>query len=114
MPVVTEGEAVRGNWPGLPGQQSLRDTEPAQSPLTIAIDTDEAPVALVSRDRAFEIRRRRPAAADVRLSGQARFIDGYLGGPLSLDEPRHLGLEISGDEAALHRLEITAPRETRQ
>jgi DNA-binding HxlR family transcriptional regulator len=107
MPTVIEGEAVRGSWLGLLGELRLRDTQPAQGPLTIAIDTDEAPVHLISRDHAFEIRRGRPAAADVRLSGQARLIGGYLGGLLSLDEARGLGLAASGDEAAFRRLEVT-------
>jgi DNA-binding HxlR family transcriptional regulator len=114
MPVLTEGEAMRGTWLGLLGQLYLRDTEPAQGPLTIAIDTDEAPVHLVSRDRGFEIRRGRPASADVWLAGQARLIGGYLGGLLSLAEARRFGLEVSGDEAALDRLEVTTPRETEQ
>lgn len=114
MPVVTEGEAVRGNWLGLLGQLCLRDTEPAQGPLTIAIDTDEAPVHLVSRGHTFEIRRGHPAAADVRLSGPARLIGGYLGGLLSLAEARRLGLAAHGDEAAFYRLEVTPLRETRQ
>jgi DNA-binding HxlR family transcriptional regulator len=114
MPVVTEGEAVRGTWLGLLGQLRLRDTQPAQGPLTVAIDTVEAPVHLVSRDRGFEIRRGRPAAADVRLSGQAWLIGGYLAGMLSLKEARRRGLGASGDEAALNRLDVTAPRETQQ
>lgn len=114
MPVVTEGEAVRGTWLGLLGQLYLRDTGPAQGPLTIAIDTGDAPVHLVSRDRGFEIRRGRPAAADVRLSGQAWLIGGYLSGLLSLAEARRLGLDIGGDEAALGRLEITTARGTKQ
>ena len=114
MPVVTEGEAERGTWLGLLGRLRLRDTQPAQGPLTIAIDTPEAPVHLVSSGHEFEIRRGRPAAADVRLSGQARLIGGYLGGLLSLAEARRLGLDATGDEAALNRLEITAPQETNQ
>lgn len=114
MPVVTEGEAVRGNWLGLLGQLRLRDTEPAQGPLTIAIDTDEAPVHLVSSGHTFEIRRGHPAAADVRLSGPARLIGGYLGGLLSLAKARRLGLAAHGDEAAFCRLEVTPLRETRQ
>ena len=114
MPVVAEGEAVRGTWLGLLGQLRLRDAQPALGPLTIAIDTGEAPVHLVSRDRGFEIRRGRPAAADVRLSGQARLIGGYLGGLLSLEEARRLGLDVTGDEAALNRLESTTPREAKQ
>ncbi len=114
MPVVTEGEAVRGNWLGLLGQLCLRYTGPAKSPLTIAIDTDETPVHLVSRDHTFEIRRGRPAAADVRLSGQARLIGGYLGGLLSLAEARRLGLAVHGDETVLRHLDINPPWETRQ
>jgi DNA-binding HxlR family transcriptional regulator len=111
MPVVTESEAVRGNWLGLLGQLRLRDTDPELGPLTIAIDTDETPVHLVSRDHAFEIRRGRPATADVRLSGQARLIGGYLSGLLTLAEARRLGLAADGDETAWRRLHITPPRE---
>ena len=109
MPVVSEGEAVRGNWLGLLGQLHLRDTQPERGPLTIAIDTAEAPVHLVSRDRTFEIRRGRPAAADVRLSGQARLIGGYLAGFFSFEEARRLGLDAEGDTGALRRLEVTEP-----
>ena len=109
MPVVVAGESVRGNWLGLLGQLRLQDTQPERGPLTIAIDTAEAPVHLVSRDDAFEIRRGRPAAADVRLSGQARLIGGYLSGLLSFEKARRLGLGADGDTEALRRLEITEP-----
>jgi DNA-binding HxlR family transcriptional regulator len=114
MPFVTEGEAVRGNWIGLLGQLRLRDTQPALGPLTIAIDTGETPVHLVSHGHTFEIRRGHPAAADVRLSGQAWIIGGYVGGLLSLEEARGLGLDATGDEAAFRRLEITTPQEENQ
>ena len=109
MPIVTEGESVRGNWLGMLGQLRLRDTEPERGPLTIAIDTAEAPVHLVSRGGEFELRRGRPAAADIRLSGQARLIGGYLAGFLALDEARRLGLDADGDAEAFRRLEIPAP-----
>ena len=109
MPIVTEGESVRGNWLGMLGQRRLRDTEPERGPLTIAIDTAEAPVHLVSRGGEFELRRGRPAAADIRLSGQARLIGGYLAGFLALDEARRLGLDADGDAEAFRRLEIPAP-----
>ena len=89
-------EAVRGSWLGLLGQLRLRDTQPAQGPMTIAIDTPRAPVHLVSSDHEFEIRRGRPAAADVRLSGQPRLIGGYLGGLLSLDEARSRSRRYGG------------------
>jgi hypothetical protein len=106
IPQTKDGEAVRGTWLG---QLRLRDTQPAQGPLTIAIDTPEAPVHLVSSDHESEIRRGRPAAADVRPSGQPRLIGGYLSGLLSPDEARRLGLQVSGEEAALRRLEFTQP-----
>ena len=109
MPVMSPGESVRGNWLGMLGQLRLRDTEPERGPLTIAIDTAEAPVHLVSRGGEFELRRGRPAAADIRLSGQARLIGGYLAGFLALDEARRLGLDADGDAEAFRRLEIPAP-----
>jgi DNA-binding HxlR family transcriptional regulator len=109
MPIVSEGESVRGNWLGMLGQLRLRDREPKRGPLTIAIDTAEAPAHLVSRGEEFELRRGRPAAADIRLSGQARLIGGYLAGFLPLDEARLLGLDADGDAEALRRLEIPAP-----
>jgi DNA-binding HxlR family transcriptional regulator len=114
MPQIKDGEAVHGTWLGLLGQLRLRDTQPAQGPLTIAIDTAEAPVHLVSSDHEFEIRRGRPAAADVRLSGQPWLIGGYLGGLLSLDEARGLGLEVSGEDATLRRLKVTQPETEHQ
>src|SRR5262249_16343846 len=109
MPIVSEGESVRGNWLGMFGQLRLRDREPKRGPLTIAIDTAEAPAHLVSRGEEFELRRGRPAAADIRLSGQARLIGGYLAGFLALGEARHLGLDADGDAEALRPLEIPAP-----
>jgi DNA-binding HxlR family transcriptional regulator len=109
MPVVTEGESVRGTWLGMLGQLRLRDTEPERGPLTIAIDTAEAPAHLVSRGEEFELRRGRPAAADIRLYGQARLIGGYLAGFLALDEARLLGLDADGDAEAFRRLDIPAP-----
>jgi DNA-binding HxlR family transcriptional regulator len=109
MPVTVPGESVRGNWLGLLGQLRLRDTQPERGPLTIAIDTAEAPVHLVSRGQTFEIRRGRPAAADVRLSGQARLIGGYLAGFLSFEEARRLGLGAEGDTEALRRLNVNEP-----
>jgi DNA-binding HxlR family transcriptional regulator len=109
MPIVTEGESVRGNWLGMLGQLRLRDTEPERGPLTIAIDTAGAPAHLISRGEEFELRRGRPAAADIRLSGPGRLIGGYLAGFLALDEARHLGLDADGDAEAFRRLEIPAP-----
>lgn len=109
MPEAKDGEAVHGTWFGLLGRLSLRDTQPGQGALTIAIDTPRAPVHLVSSDHEFEIRRGRPAAADVRLSGRPWLIGGHLGGLLSLDDARSLGLEVSGEEAARHRLKVTQP-----
>jgi DNA-binding HxlR family transcriptional regulator len=109
MPNVVEGETVRGNWLGLLGQLRLRDARPERGALTIAIDTAEAPVHLVSRDHTFEIRRGRPATAEVRLSGEARLIGGYLSGFLPLEEARRRGLNVDGDVEALQRLEVTEP-----
>jgi hypothetical protein len=109
MPIVTEGESVRGSWLGMLGQLRLRDTEPERGPLTIAIDTAEAPAHLVSRGEEFELRRGRPAAADIRLSGHARLIGGYLAGFLALEEARLRGLDADGDAEAFRRLEIPAP-----
>lgn len=109
MPIVSEGESVRGNWMGLLGQMCLRDTRPERGSLTIAIDTAEAPVHLVSRDHTFEIRRGHPAAADVTLSGEARPIYGYLSGLVSFEDARRLGLRADGDVEALRRLEVTEP-----
>jgi DNA-binding HxlR family transcriptional regulator len=106
MPIMREGDAVRGHWLGLLAETRLRDKSPERGSLTIAIDTAEAPVHLVSHGHAFEIRRGRPAAADVRLSGQARLIGGYLSGLLSLGEARRLGLDADGDPEAFARLEV--------
>ena len=64
---------MRGNWLGLLGQLRLRDTRPAQGPLTTAIDTDEAPVHLVRRDRAFPRNRScSPGSRSIPLSGASR------------------------------------------
>jgi DNA-binding HxlR family transcriptional regulator len=117
MPITVEGEAEHGSWLGLLAQTYLRDTHPERGPVTIAIDTPEAPVHLVSRDDGhhdsrdggFEIRRGRPGTADVRLSGEARLIGGYLSGLLSLDEARGKGLRAEGDEDVLRRLTPTRP-----
>ena len=109
MPIVSEGESVRGNWLAMLGQLRLRDTEPERGPLIIAIDTAEAPAQLVSRGAEFELRRGRPPAADIRLSGQARLIGGFLAGFLTLDEARLLGLDADGDAEAFRRLAISAP-----
>lgn len=113
MPTVVEGEAVRGNWLGLLGQLRLRDTQPECGSLTIAIDTPEAPVHLVSRGHTFTTRRGHPATADVRLSGEARFIGGFLSGLLSLEEALQRGLHADGDVEALRRLESPHPERCR-
>jgi DNA-binding HxlR family transcriptional regulator len=110
-----EGEAVHGNWLAMIGASRLRDAHPERGPLTIAIDTPEAPVHLASRDRdggpdgALEVRRGQPASADARLSGAAPMLGGYLSGLLSLDEARHLGLRADGDEDALRRITRVTP-----
>jgi DNA-binding HxlR family transcriptional regulator len=104
MPIPHEGEAERGNWLGLIARNHLADARPELGPLTIAIETSEAPVHLVVRGGDFEIHRGTATAADVRLSGEARFIGGYLSGLLSLDEARRRGLHADGDEATLSRL----------
>lgn len=109
MPETAPGESVRGNWLGLLGQLCLRDTRPEGGPLTIAIDAPAAPVHLVSADHAFQIRRGHPAVADVRLSGEARLIGGYLSGLLALEEARRLGLAVTGDARVLRRLEVKKP-----
>ena len=68
-----EGDVVHGSWLGMIAAARLRDAHPERGPLTIAIDTPEAPVHLVSHDDGagggdggFEDRRGRPAAADAR------------------------------------------------
>jgi DNA-binding HxlR family transcriptional regulator len=104
MPTTQEGEAERGNWLGLLAQSHLSDAHPERGPLTIAIDTPVAPVHLIAHDGEFEIHRGAAVAADVRLSGEARLIGGYLSGLLSLDEARGIGLRADGDEATLSRL----------
>lgn len=121
MYLEREGDAVHGSWLGMIATTRLRDASPERGPLTIAIDTPEAPAHLVSRDDgpgdggSFELRRGRPVAADVRLSGEARLIAGFLSGLLSLDDARARGLRADGDEEALRRLTaspagpVTAP-----
>jgi DNA-binding HxlR family transcriptional regulator len=111
-----EGEAVHGNWLAMIGASRLRDAHPERGPLTIAIDTTEAPVHLVSRadgrdggDGTFEVRRGQPGRADARLSGTGPLLGGYLSGMLSLDEARHLGLHADGDEDALRRIIRATP-----
>jgi hypothetical protein len=109
MPVQHESDAVHGNWLGLLAQTRLRDSQPGRGPLTIAIDTDQVPVHLVSRDDgSLDLRRGRATAADVRLSGAARLIGGYLSGRLPLGRARGMGLHVDGDEAALSRLTSSA------
>jgi DNA-binding HxlR family transcriptional regulator len=104
MPVTREGEAERGSWLGLLAQDHLSDAHPERGPLTISIDTPAAPVHLTAQDGEFELHRGEAPAADVRLSGEARLIGGYLSGLLSLDDARRLGLRADGEEAALSRL----------
>jgi DNA-binding HxlR family transcriptional regulator len=106
MPVQHDGDAVHGSWLGLLAQTRLRDTRPERGPLTIAIDTDQMPVHLLSSrdDGWLDLRRGRAAAADVRLSGAAPLVGGYLSGLLSLAQARGMGLRVDGDEAALSRL----------
>ena len=116
MNLQQEGDAEHGSWLGMIGTTRLRDAHPERGPLTIAIDTPEAPAHLVSRDDgdggrdgSFDIRRGQPATADVRLSGQATLIGGYLSGLLSLDEARGKGLHVDGGEDVLHRIIRAAP-----
>jgi DNA-binding HxlR family transcriptional regulator len=110
MYLEREGDAVHGSWLGMIATARLRDAHPERGPLTIAIDTPEAPVHLVSRDDGaggdggLEVRRGHPAKADARLSGEARLIGGYLSGQLSLKEARDKGLRAEGDQDALRRL----------
>ncbi len=59
------------------------------------------------------------AIIGTRPRGRAAVRPGWLiggdpGGPLSQADARRLGLDATGDAAALNRLEITTPRETRQ
>jgi DNA-binding HxlR family transcriptional regulator len=112
MPVQHDGDAVHGSWLGLLAQTRLRDSQPERGPLTIAIDTDQMPAHLASRgDGWLDLRRGRAAAADVRLSGAAPLVGGYLSGLVSLGQARDMGLHVDGDEAALSRLTSRA-RET--
>jgi len=104
MPVMRAGEAEHGNWLALIARDHLSDAHPERGPLTIAIDTPRAPVHIIVHNGEFEIRRGATVPADVRLSGEARLIGGYLSGLLSLDEARRIGLRADGDEAALSRL----------
>jgi len=104
MPVMGEGEAERGSWLALIARNHLRDAHPERGPLTISVDTPQAPAHIIVHDGEFEIHRGAAVAADVRLSGEARLIGGYLSGLLSLDEARRIGLHADGDEAALRRL----------
>ena len=111
MRQVQDGDAVHGSWLGMIGATRLRDAHPGRGPLTIALDTPEAPAYLISRedgaggrDGSFEIRRGQPASADVRLSGPPPLIGGYLAGLLSLEEAQGSGLRADGDQDALGRI----------
>ena len=60
MPVQHDGDTVHGSWLGLLAQTRLRDTQPERGPLTIAIDTDQMPAHLLSRDDGWLDLRRVP------------------------------------------------------
>lgn len=104
MRVAHQGEAERGKWLALVARHHLRDARPELGPLTIAIETPQAPAHFVMQDGDFEIHRGTAVAVDVRLSGEARLIGGFLSGLLSLDEARRVGLHAVADEATLNRL----------
>ena len=103
------GEPVfRSHWLALPLELQLRDHEPDQPAVTIAIETGEQPLVLETADGGIHVEPGKTDHADATLAGTPSLVLGVLAHGLDLATARRQGLHFSGDPAALRRVAVPA------
>jgi len=98
------GDAFRGRWLAWPVERFLRDSQPDGQPVSLELQTGEAPLLVEAGGGEITARPGPGTEPDVVLSGEPYPILGLLSGRIGLAEARRRGVRLQGDAAVLARL----------
>jgi DNA-binding HxlR family transcriptional regulator len=112
MPYINAGpreaDEFRGRWLVWPAETYLKDAEPEGPPATIALNAGGEPMLLELRDGEIRAREGSVEHPDATLTGSPQAVLGVLSGHIDLSAARELGLQLSGDERVIARLQPLA------
>jgi DNA-binding HxlR family transcriptional regulator len=103
-----DSDEFRSHWFAFPVSLFLHDRDPNGPPITIELRTTDRPAAIEVSGGSVHTRLGTTPDPDLILRGTAPLILGVLSAHLTIDEAADLGLEISGDTAALKRVQPEA------
>ncbi len=112
VPCMATGPApedrFRSRWLAWPVEQFLADHEPHAEPITIDVRVGDEPITIEAVDGLVRARMGETENPAASLSGSPYALLGLLSGSLGLQEARLEGLQFSGSEQALARLQPAA------
>ena len=103
-----DSDEFRSHWFAFPVSLFLHDRDPNGPPITIELRTTDRPAVIEVSGGSVHTRLGTTPDPDLILRGTAPLILGVLSAHLTIDEAADLGLEISGDTAALKRVQPEA------
>jgi DNA-binding HxlR family transcriptional regulator len=104
MPEPEEGDEFRSHWFAFPVSFFLHDRDPGGPLVSIELRTASGPAVIEVSGGSASLRPGPAAAPDVVLEGEPQLVLALFSGHLSPAQVADLGLRISGDTSALHRL----------
>jgi DNA-binding HxlR family transcriptional regulator len=112
VPYMGEGpreeDEFRSRWLAWPAETFLRDSEPQGPPVTVELNAGGEPVLLEVAKGEIHARAGTTEHPDATLTGSPQAVLGVLSGRLDLPAAREMGLELSGDEDVIRRLQPLA------
>jgi DNA-binding HxlR family transcriptional regulator len=110
MKDASKSDAFCAHWIALPARNNLRDHAPDEPPVVIELRAGDEPVTVTAMNGSVRVR---PGAAknpDAIVSGTPRLVYAVLKGEMDLSRARAAGIEFTGDEKALCRVQPSALR----
>jgi DNA-binding HxlR family transcriptional regulator len=103
-----EDDAFRSHWLALPVEMFLTDHAPDRPPVRIEVHTGEEPFTIETAEGEVRASAGPAEEPDLVLSGAPQVMIGLLSGRLALADARARGLECTGEESALRRVQSRA------